>query len=75
MLGMQEGLQVKLQAWFISLRLKAEQTSPACQGQAQHPPRAQHGFAALLPCLGAIREAPQPLAPKLQTLRGRRPSA
>ena len=41
----QEGLQVKLQAWFISLRLKAEQTSPAGQSQAQHPPRAQHGFA------------------------------
>ena len=58
MLGMQEGLQVKLQAWFISLRLKAEQTSPAGQGQAQHPWPAQHGFAALLPCLGAISEAP-----------------
>lgn len=38
MLGVQERLQVKLQARFISLRMKAEQTSPAGHGQAQHPP-------------------------------------
>lgn len=48
MLGVQEGWQVKLQAQFISSRLKAEKTSPAALGRALRPPRAQRGPAVLL---------------------------
>lgn len=76
LLDVQEGLQVKLQFWFISSRLKAEQTSPAGCGQAStlH----EHSMALLFSfhASGSIGEMPSPLAPaniESLILRGKRP--